>query len=118
MEGQTTEPHRAAGYPTLARAGRVRVRPETLERIRAGHRVILDELQPTQAQIDRGLELHYNSFVADVQGSVQLSSTHGIIGDRLQQDLEPVRGELSRQQLEPGELIRRLAAVHFKRKTF
>ena len=118
MEGQTTESHQAAGYPTLARAGHVRVRPETLARIRAGHRVILDELKPTQAQIERGLELHYNSFVADVQGSVQLSSTHGIIGDRLREDLKPFREELSRQGLKPGELSRRLSAIHFRRKTF
>ena len=63
-------------------------------------RVILDELKPTKAQISRGLELHYNSFVADVQGSVQMSSTHGIIGDRLQADLEPFRKELSKHR--PG----------------
>ncbi len=107
-----------AGLDPLGRAREFQVRQETLERIRAGHQVILDELKSTRAQIERGLELHYNSFVADVQGSVQLSSTHGIVGDRLRQDLEPVRAELSRQDLSPEELNRRLAAIHFKRKTF
>ena len=81
-------------------------------------RVILDELKPTKAQINRGLELHYNSFVADVQGSVQMSSTHGISGDRLQADLEPFRKELSKQDLDPDEFRRSLDAIHFKRKTF
>ncbi len=106
------------GLDPLARARDFQVRQETLDRIRAGHQVILDELKPTKAQIERGLELHYNSFVADVQGSVQLSSTHGIVGDRLRQDLEPIREELSEQGLELVEPQRRLAAIHFKRKTF
>ncbi len=104
--------------PPLARARGLRVRQETLARIRAGHQVILDELKPTRAQIDRGLALHYNSFVADVQGSVQMSSTHGIVGDRLRQDLEPYRGELAKQNLGPAESQRRLDAIHFRRKTF
>ncbi|MYB77206.1 MAG: hypothetical protein F4X83_08950 [Chloroflexi bacterium] len=118
MNVETKDSNRPAELDPLARARGLRVRQETLERIRAGHQVILDELKPTQAQIDRGLALHYNSFVADVQGSVQLSSTHGIVGDRLRQDLEPVRNELSGQDLVPEELQRRLHADHFKRKTF
>ena len=118
MNGETTGSQQPGGNAPLERAREFRVRRETLERIEAGHQVILDELKPTQAQIDRGLELHYNSFVADVQGSVQLSSTHGLVGDRLRQDLEPVRAALSGQGLDPVELERRLHAGHFKRKTF
>ena len=118
MNNDTADSNQPTDFPPLARAHDLRVRQETLARIRAGHQVILDELKPSQAQIDRGLELHYNSFVADVQGSVQMSSTHGIVGDRLRQDLEPYYRELSQQDLDPDELNRRLAAIHFKRKTF
>ena len=87
MNVDTADSNQPTDSPPLARARDFSVRHETLERIRAGHRVILDELKPTRAQIDRGLELHYNSFVADVQGSVQMSSTHGISGDRLRKTL-------------------------------
>lgn len=118
MNVEPEDSHLPTTIEPLARAGGLRVRQATLERIRAGHQVILAELKPTRAQIDRGLELHYNSFVADVQGSVQLSSTHGIVGDRLGQDLEPMRDELSGQDLDSVELQRRLHAGHFKRKTF
>jgi len=118
MNLESEDSKHPAEVDPLAQARGLRVRQETLDRIRAGHQVILDELTPTKAQIDRGLELHYNSFVADAQGSVQLSSTHGIVGDRLREELEPYREELSRQDLGPEELGRRLAAIHFKRKTF
>ncbi|MDE2815232.1 MAG: membrane dipeptidase [Chloroflexota bacterium] len=118
MTFESKDSQHAAGLNPLARALDIRVRQATLERIRAGHQVMLAELKPTRAQIDRGLELHYNSFVADVQGSVQLSSTHGLVGDRLRQDLEPIRKELSGRDLDPVELQRRLHASHFKRKTF
>ena len=80
MNVKTTDSNQPTDFLPLERARDFRVRHETLERIRAGHQVILDEIKPTKAQINRGLELHYNSFVADVQGSVQMSSTHGIIG--------------------------------------
>ncbi len=118
MTFESKHSQQPAGLDPLARAHDFQVRQATLGRIRAGHQVILAELKPTRAQIDRGLELHYNSFVADAQGSVQLSSTHGIVGDRLREELEPYREELSRQDLGPEELGRRLAAIHFKRKTF
>ena len=118
MNVDTADSNQPTDSPPLARAHDFSVRHETLARIRAGHQVILDELKPTKAQISRGLELHYNSFVADVQGSVQMSSTHGISGDRLQADLEPFRKELSKQDLDPDEFRRSLDAIHFKWKTF
>ncbi len=118
MNVKTTDSSEPPDFPPFERARDFRVRHETLERIRAGHQVILDEIKPTKAQINRGLELHYNSFVADVQGSVQMSSTHGIRGDRLQADLEPIRKELSQQNLDPDEFQRRVDAIHFNWKTF
>ena len=118
MNVVTTDSDLPNGIAPLERARDYCVRHGTLDRIRAGHQVILDELKPTNAQIERGLELHYNSFVADVQGSVQMSSTHGIVGDRLRQYLEPNRNELSQQDLDPDDFNRRLGAIHFKRKTF
>ena len=58
------------------------VRPEVLDRIRAGHEAILAEMRPTPAQLAEGLELHYDSYVGDVQGSVQTSFPHGLVGER------------------------------------
>jgi membrane dipeptidase len=118
MDDTRKDLHQPVDVDPLARTRDLRVRQETLDRIQAGHQVILDELKPTRAQVERGLELHYHSFVADVQGSVQMSSTHGVVGDRLQQDLEPFREALSRQDLKSEEQNRSLAAIHFKRKTF
>ncbi len=118
MNADMNDAAQPSGLPPLERARGLRVRPETLARIRAGHQAILDELKPTAAQVERGLELHYSSFVADVQGSVQMSSTHGIVGDRLRQGLEPHRAELAKQNLYPDERQRRLDAIHFRRKTF
>lgn len=118
MTFESKDSQQPAGPDPLARARDFQVRQETLDRIQAGHQVILDELKPTKAQIERGLDLHFNSFVADVQGSVQMSSTHGIVGERLRADLEPVREELSQQDLDPEEFNRRLAASHFRLKTF
>ena len=118
MTFESKDSQQPAGLDPLARAHDIQMRQATLERIRAGHQVILAELKPTRAQIARGLDLHFSSFVADVQGSVQLSSTHGLVGNRLRQDLEPMRRRLSGQDLDPVELQRRLHASHFKQKTF
>lgn len=68
------------------RVKKSRFRPKIRDRILAGHRAILDELKPTKAQLDRGLQLHYTSYVADAQGGVSLTSPGGSIGDRLAAD--------------------------------
>ena len=72
MAGMASEsrPAWAASPSPLERAKQFPLRPKTRERILAGHRAILDELKPTPSQLDRGLSLHYNSFVADMQGNI------------------------------------------------
>ena len=116
-----TEPSAADPRPSctpLERASTYRMRQATLDRIQAGHQTILDELKPSRAQIDRGLELHYNSFVADVQGNVSPTSTMGLQGDRLAAEIQRARGELGEQGLAPKEVAERVAETHRKRRTF
>ena len=67
----------------IERAARHPLRPKIRKRIQAGHQVLLDELKPTKAQIDRGLQLHYDSFVGDAQGSVSVTYAGGLISDRM-----------------------------------
>jgi len=95
-----------------------RLRNKTLERIRAGYQVILDELKPTKAQIERGLEIHFNSYVADVQGAMSVSYIGGISGNRLQNDLQRLRKNLEKQKLSQQDYRQRLAEIHWKWKTF
>ena len=45
-----------------------RLRKETAERVEAGRQIILEELKPNPAQLRRGLDLHFNSYVAEVMG--------------------------------------------------
>ncbi|HUT95089.1 MAG TPA: membrane dipeptidase [Thermoguttaceae bacterium] len=68
------------------RVSKCRLRPAVRDRILAGHRAILDELKPTKAQLDRGLQLHYTSCAADAQGGISLTYPGGLIGDRLAAD--------------------------------
>jgi len=78
----------------IERARGFRVRPQTLERIVAGREAFLAEMKPTKAQIARGLELHFDSFVADVQGSVQVSYIGGLQSDQMREQLKPDRSRL------------------------
>ena len=76
----------SANEPALApmdRAAKYGLRPKTLARIRAGHQAFLDEQKPTKAQIDRGLQLHYDSFVGDTQGGVSVTYEGGLLSDRM-----------------------------------
>ncbi|MFH1269422.1 MAG: membrane dipeptidase [Planctomycetota bacterium] len=67
----------------LERAAKYRLRPKTLKRIEAGHQAFLNELKPTKAQIDRGLQLHYDSFVGDAQGGVSVTYEGALLSDRM-----------------------------------
>jgi membrane dipeptidase len=73
------------------------LRPSTWERIRAGHELLLQELRPTRAQLHHGLELHYNSFVADAQGSVSTTHPGTLGGDRLAAEAAALEDEQERQ---------------------
>lgn len=88
VAGTTIGPRRslAASRSPLERAKQFPLRPKIRERILAGHQAILDELRPTRAQLDRGLDLHYDSFVADLQGNVSVTYAGGLVGDRLAAD--------------------------------
>jgi len=112
------ETKKANSADPIERARAFRVRPQTLPRIAQGRDAFLAEVKPTPAQLKRGLELHYDSFVADVQGSVQVAYIGGLKGDRLREDLKPYRADLEKQGLEGRELHRPLGQIHFKRKTF
>ncbi len=102
----------------IERARSFRVRPQTLERIVAGREAFLAEMKPTKAQIARGLELHFDRFVADVQGSVQVSYIGGLQSDQMREQLRPHRNRLQEEGLEGRELARELGKIHFKHKPF
>jgi membrane dipeptidase len=102
----------------MERARRFRLPNAYLDRIQAGHQTILDELKPTKAQIEHGLELHYNSYVADAQGDVSVCYAGGIGGDRLRGNLEQVRKDIEKEELSPKELRERLEQEHRRRRTF
>ena len=71
------------------------------DRIAAGRRAILDELGPSKAQIEHGLELHADAFVADVQGGVPVTLPVGIAMDRLQVDVDRLCRESTELGLTP-----------------
>ena len=113
--GQTMKPKSA---DPIERAQAFPLRKQTLERILAGREAFLKEVKPSPAQLRHGLELHYDSFVGEVQGSIQVANTAGLVGDRLSEDPKPLQRDLERQGLKGENLRRRLGKIHFKRKTF
>lgn len=88
VAGAAVGPRRAAAesLSPLERAQAFPLRPRIRDRILAGHQAILGELKPTAAQLDRGLALHYGSFVADMQGNISVTGPFGLVGDRLAAD--------------------------------
>ena len=49
---------------------KVHLRRKLAERVQAGRQIILEGLKPTRAQLQHGLELHYNSYVADMRAEL------------------------------------------------
>ena len=88
-----------------------------LERIEAGHDAILSEIKPSKAQIERGLALHYGSYVADAQGGSTMQN-RAIVSDRLQKDLESIRVDFESKGLPAEEVAERVGDAHTARKTF
>ena len=64
------------------------------ERIEAGREEILKELKPSRVQLEHGLQLHYESYVADLMGCVWTSSPVGARGRRLQEELDQLEQQL------------------------
>ena len=102
-------------HPEVGKSG---LRKGFGERIEAGREAILAELKPTSSQIRRGLDLHYTSFVAEVQGNVPINSPQSWIGERLQKDLDKTRRDLEEQDLGEAEVDQRLADMRRRMKTF
>ncbi len=102
-------------HPEVGKSG---LRKGFGERIEAGREAILAELKPTSSQIRRGLDLHYTSFVAEVQGNVPINSPQSWIGERLQKDLDKTRRDLEEQDLGEAEVNQRLADMRRSMKTF
>jgi len=69
------------------------------KRIQAGRKVILDEIKPSRAQLERGLRLHAENFVADVQGSVPVNNPVGLVMDRLEPDIEAINKKLQARRM-------------------
>ncbi len=87
----------------------ISLRPEIRKVVEASRQVILDELKPNRSQLERGLELHYSSYVTDVCGCLYVADPSWIWkGDRLAADLKSYRGKLEQEGLAPEEIDQRV----------
>ena len=95
------------------------LRKETAERVEVGRQIILDELKPTQAQLQRGLDLHFNSYVAEVMGSLYVADpVITMIGDRLREDLAQFRQSLEAKGIGEEEREQRVQERWRRMKAF
>jgi len=92
--------------------------PKHRKRIDAGLRCILEELKPSKAQVERGLALHAESFVADAQGGVPVTTPVDLIMDRLEPELEQIKKDLEARGLDEKDRRERLIIEWKRRKTF
>ena len=97
---------------------RRRTLPSTACRVQAGRQIILEELKPSRAQLQHGLELHYDSYVADMMGAVYIAAAVGQPGDRLARELVQIRQEAEKQGADEAEIARRVRAAWRARKPF
>ena len=95
-----------------------RLRKKLAERVQAGRQIILEELKPTKAQLEHGLELHYDSYVADMMGAVYVAAAIGQPGDRLEQELAQLRQKAAEQGADEAEIARRVRAAWRASKPF
>ena len=78
----------------------VSLRPEIQKLVEASRHVVLDELKPSRSQLERGLELHYSSYVADANGGLYVADgSFNWKGDRLEGELESYRDKLEQEGL-------------------
>lgn len=88
------------------------------DRIEAGRATILKELQPTRAQLEHGLQLHYDSYVADLMGCVWTSAPIGARGQRLQKELDQLQQKLSNHKKSGREIAHQVRRRWRRLKTF
>ena len=87
----------------------VSLRPEIRKVVEASRQVVLEELKPNRSQLERGLALHYSSYVADVVGCLFVADPSWIWkGDRLGRKLESYRSKLEQEGLEKEEIQQRV----------
>ena len=95
-----------------------RLRTKLAQRVQAGRQIILEELKPSQSQLQHGLELHYDSYVADMMGAVYIANSAGQPGDRLERELAEVHQKAEEQGADQAEITRRVGAAWRARKPF
>ena len=87
----------------------VSLRPEIRKVVDACRHAALEELKPTRSQLERGIELHYSSYVADLCGCLYVADPLFIWkGDRLKGELESYRNKLEREGLDREEIQQRV----------
>ena len=87
----------------------VTLRPEIRKVVDACRHAALEELKPTRSQLERGFELHYSSYVADLCGCLYVADPLFIWqGDRLKGELESYQNKLERDGLDPEEIQQRV----------
>ena len=86
-------------------------------RLLQSRQVFLDEVKPTKQQIEHGLGLHYDSHVADAQGSIASWFAAGIRGDRLRDECDAERARLAAAGAPAAEVEKRVHDFAYSRKT-
>ena len=76
----------AAGASTAAQRARdAQISDRIRDYIQQARQAALAELQPTQKQLERGLELHRSSIVCDTMGAVGAIGSSGLFSERMDQ---------------------------------
>jgi len=91
--------------------------PALKQKMMASRQTFLDEVKPAGPQLERGLGLHYASFVGDAQGSVPARCAVGIVAERLEADALAERRRLEAQGVAGAELENRVYQFKTKAKT-
>jgi len=86
-------------------------------RLLASRQVFLDEVKPGRKQVEHGLGLHYDSAVADAQGSIASWFVAGIRGDRLASECDAQRARLTAQERPQREIDLGVEKYARERKT-
>lgn len=95
-----------------------RFRKAIMERIETAAQMILDELKPTRAQLEHGLQLHYDAYVAELMGCIYVVAPVGYKGDRLEKELDAFRTKLKAQGMEKNEIAQKMSARWREMKPF
>ena len=104
--------------PTPEDFAKPRLRKKLFDRVLEGRQIILEELKPSRDQLQHGLELHYDSYVADMMGAVYIAAAVGAPGERLEGELAELRRRAQEQGVDAAAIARKVRAEWRAKKPF